>query len=144
MLTQPSETVFYLIEKAIKNYRKLAQQEISERVGNLTLDQALLLQFLIKNPGLTQSEIADLIFKDNASVTRMIELMVKNKFLSRSMNSNDRRRFNIELTKKTKDLLPELNMIITENRTKALQNIPQTEIDKVASILNKIIKNCNP
>ena len=143
MLAQPSETIFYSIEKAIKNYRKLAQQNISERVGNLTLDQALLLQFLVKNPGLSQSEIAELIFKDNASVTRMIELMVKNKFLMRKMNSDDRRRFNIELTPKTKDILPELNAIINANRAKALQGITQTEMDGVEQTLNKLIKNCS-
>ncbi len=143
MLAQPSETIFYSIEKAIKNYRKLAQQNISERVGNLTLDQALLLQFLVKNPGLSQSEIAELIFKDNASVTRMIELMVKNKFLMRKMNSDDRRRFNIELTPKTKDILPELNAIINANRAKALHGITQTEMDGVEQTLNKLIKNCS-
>jgi DNA-binding MarR family transcriptional regulator len=143
MISQPSESVFYLIEKAIKNYRKLAQQNISERVGNLTLDQALLLQFLVKNPGLSQSEIAELIFKDNASVTRMIELMVKNKFLIRKMHLDDRRRFNIELTSKTKEILPELNSIIKLNRATALHNIPQSELKNIESSLNKIIKNCN-
>ncbi|MCK5442962.1 MAG: MarR family transcriptional regulator [Maribacter sp.] len=143
MISQPSETVFYLIEKAIKNYRKLAQQNISERVGNLTLDQALLLQFLVKNPGLSQSEIAELIFKDNASVTRMIELMVKNKFLMRKMHLDDRRRFNIELTSKTKEILPELNAIIKSNRATALHNIPQAELNTIESTLTKIIKNCN-
>ncbi|PCJ98236.1 MAG: MarR family transcriptional regulator [Flavobacteriaceae bacterium] len=143
MLVQPSETVFYLIEKAIKQYRKLAQQNISDRVDNLTLDQVLLLQFLVKNPELSQSEIAELIFKDNASVTRMIALMVKNKFLKRKTHSNDRRRFSIELTSKTKEILPELNAIIISNRAKALHNISQTEINNIETTLNTVIKNCS-
>lgn len=143
MITQPSDTVFYLIEKAIKKYRKLAQQNISEKVDNLTLDQVLLIQFLVKNPELSQSEIAELIFKDNASVTRMIALMVKNKFLIRKTHSDDRRRFNIELTSKTKEILPELNTIINANRAKALHNIAHSEINNIEITLNKLIKNCS-
>ncbi len=142
MIKNPKQTVFYSIEKAIKEYRKFALKRIQEKFDDITIDQALLIQFLNNNPSLSQSEIAELIFKDNASVTRMIELMVKKKHLKRTMHKKDRRKYKIELTKKTQKNLSELNEIILKNREIALQDIKGSEIESLENTLLKIIENC--
>ena len=81
-----TKTVFYTIERAIKEYRKFAQNNIADKVKDITVDQALILFFLEKHPELSQQEIATLVFKDKASVTRMINLMVSKGYIERSIN----------------------------------------------------------
>ncbi len=138
----PSETVFHSIERAIKEYRKFSQKNISNQIEDLTIDQGMVLLFLDKHSELTQKEIAALIFKDNASMTRMVSLMVNKKYLKRSMNAIDRRRFTIELTAKGKRVLETLPPIILSNREKSLEGISQEEIIQLETILKKIAKNC--
>lgn len=139
----PSETVFHVIESTIKEYRKFAQKNISEKIKDMTIDQSLVLIFLNEYPELSQKEIAELIFKDNGSMTRMVNTMVQKKYLTRSMNSKDRRRFNIEITKKGQDVLETLPKIIHQNRSISLKGITKNEQKQLTIILNKIRANCN-
>ena len=91
---------------------------------------------------LTQKEIAELVFKDNASMTRMINTMVQKKYLKRSMNSEDRRRYKIEITVKGRQVLETLPPIIQNNRKTSLKGITKNELNQLEIILNKIRSNC--
>ena len=141
-LALPSETVFHVIESTIKEYRKYAQKNISEKIKDITIDQGLVLLFLNDHPDLTQKEIAELVFKDNASMTRMINTMVQKKHLKRSMNKEDRRRYKIEITKKGKEVLETLPPIIHHNRNSSLKGITKNELKQLETILGKIKANC--
>lgn len=135
-------TVLYTVEQTIKEYRKIAQRNISKVINDITVDQCLLLMFLNNNATLSQKEIAELIFKDNASVTRIIELMVKKDYLIRNINPLDRRKFNLEITPKGKKTIELLTPIINQNRQTALQGLSNDEIELLDKLLTKIITNC--
>jgi DNA-binding MarR family transcriptional regulator len=141
-LALPSETIFHSIESTIKEYRKFAQKNISEKIKDMTIDQGLVLLFLNEHPDLTQKEIAKLVFKDNASMTRMINTMVLKKYLKRSMNNEDRRRYKIEITNKGKEVLETLPPIIHYNRNSSLKGITKNELNQLDTILSKIRTNC--
>ncbi len=143
MIELPSQTIFYTIEKGIKEYRRFAQRNLNETIENITIDQALLLIFLNNHPELSQNEIGELVFKDNASVTRMIELMAKKDYLKRSVNENDRRKYNLSITDKGQNILTDLSDVIASNRKTALKGIADDEIAQLKNTLNKIINNCN-
>jgi len=143
MIRLPSQTIFYTIEKAIKEYRRFAQRNLNQTIGNITIDQALLIIFINNYPELSQNEIGELIFKDNASVTRMIELMTKKEYLKRSVNKKDRRKYNLSITNKGKKALIYSSSIISTNRKSALKGISDNEINQLKSTLTKIINNCN-
>ena len=92
---------------------------------------------------MNQKEIAELVFKDNASMTRMIEIMVKKKLLRRSLNKKDRRTYTIEITEKGKEILIKLPPVILSNRNKALEGVTEEELIQLEQTLNKIISNIN-
>ncbi|MCO6174018.1 MarR family transcriptional regulator [Flavobacterium sp. NRK F10] len=139
----PSKTVFYTIEKTIKSYRRFSKQNFSKVINDITIDQKLILQYLNDFPELTQKEIAELVFKDNASLTRMIDLMVNKRFIKRSMNTKDRRRYKIEITAKGKEVLSKLEPVIVDNRKKAFAGITEEELIQLDITLNKILSNLN-
>ncbi len=141
-IKNPTRTVLYLIEQAIKEYRKVSQKNIMKVVKDITVDQCLILIILNKNEKIPQNALANLIFKDNASITRMIELMVKKDYLNRTINKEDRRKFNIEITEKGKKTIDLLEPIIQINRKTALNGLSLEEIDLLDKTLNKIITNC--
>lgn len=141
-IKNPTGTVLYSIEHAIKEYRKVSQKNVSKIVKDITIDQCLVLMILNKDAKISQNELANLIFKDNASITRMIELMVKKEFLNRTIHSKDRRKFNLEITEKGKKTLELIQPIIKINRETALNGLSLEEINFLDKTLNKIITNC--
>lgn len=135
----------YSIEQAIKAYRKFCQNNIDKIPINITVDQTLLLIFIKRNAKLSQKEMAELLFKDNASITRMIELMVKKELLKREINKTDRRRFHLIISDKGNKTLQLLEPTIQYNRTTALNGLTNDEITQLNNTLQKIITNCkNP
>jgi DNA-binding MarR family transcriptional regulator len=143
-LKSPSDTIFYTIESTIKAYRKSSQKNLSHEITDMTIDQGLILVFLDKYPEKTQKEIAAMAFKDNASMTRMLDLMEKKNYIERSINESNRRRYKIEITPKGKQVLKALTPIVISNRESALRGISEEEIVQLEQILSKIRANCTP
>jgi DNA-binding MarR family transcriptional regulator len=137
------QTVFYSIEHAIKKYRKFAQKNIAEIVPDITLDQILILTTLESQPEISQKDIAQLLFKDYASITRMIELLVKKQYLLRQIHEVDRRKFHLLITEKGKSTLIKLKPIILKNRADALEDLTDEQILLLKGTLNQIINNCS-
>ncbi len=138
----PTQTIFYSIEKAIKQYRKYSQNNIAKHLNDITVDHALILIIIDKNPEFSQVEIAEMIFKDYASITRMVDLMVKNTYLERAINTADRRRFKLRITSKGYKAIETLVPTIKANREQALKGITEEEIMLANTVLKKIITNC--
>ncbi len=133
---------FYILEKAIKSYRQFAQRNLKEVNKDITIDQWLILKTIYDNPNSSQREIAENVFKDVASVTRMIELLVTKGFLARSLHTEDRRRFGLELTSKGRKVQEDLMPVILQNRNIALDGLSAKEIETLKKLLHKIINNC--
>jgi len=140
-MQKAEETIFYTIESTIKAYRKLAQSTIKKVAPTLTLDQSMLLEKLIENPEATQKELARLLFKDVASITRMIELMVKSGFITRVTNPDNRRQNILTVTPKGKKIIQKASKIVKKNRALALQGISQKDLDKCRKTLVAISQN---
>ncbi len=133
---------FHTLEKSIKTYRQMAQNEFNKAGYDITIDQSLVLKALLDYPNNNQQEIAEIVFKDNASLTRIIDLLIKKKFLERKLHIQDRRRFALSLTNEGLDLLKNLEPISKRNRLKALRKISEQQKEELTELLNTIINNC--
>ncbi len=143
MKINPQQTIFYSIEQAIKEYRKFAQKNITQVVPDMTVDQILILSTLDSEPEISQKSIAQLLFKEYASVTRMIELLVKKGYLVREIHKIDRRKFQLIMTPKGISTLSKLKPVILKNRINALKNISEQSLYQLNDTLNHLIKNCS-
>ena len=76
-----------------------------------------------------------------ASITRIIELLVSKKCLSRESHIEDRRRFQLRLTKMGLSILKIVQPLSSKNRAKALNGISEREIKVINKILQKIMLN---
>ena len=138
-----SNIIFYTLEKSIKTYRQFAQKNITDGYFNITIDQWLVLKTIQEDSTLNQQQLAVKVFKDFASVTRIIELLVKNGYLLRNFHKEDRRRFELTLSKEGTKIIKSLEPIINSNRNKALKGISITDIEKLQSLLTAITANIN-
>jgi MarR family transcriptional regulator for hemolysin len=136
------EVLFYTLEKSIKVYRKFAQSQILKNGYDITIDQWLVLKTLQENKHLSQNQISELVFKDFASTTRIIELLVQKQYINRKINSTDRRKFELEITEKGEKIIEAIYPIVVENRKQALKSLTIEEVNQLKVQLEKLIINC--
>ena len=134
--------LFYYIEKAIKSYRQFAQRELKKAGLTITVDQWLTLNCLNENPDISQKELAETVFKDNASITRIIELLVKAKYLKRTINKEDRRKSNLVITELGQETISAASVVVEKYRNAALKGIGIAKEDHVKTVMKTIINNC--
>ncbi len=136
------EAIFYTLEQTIKVYRQYAQKQIKEADIDITIDQWLLLNTIQENKDFSQHEIAEKIFKDIASVTRIIELLVKKGYIERKFHQTDRRRFELLITNKGQETIEKVKPIVLKYRKQALQGIKVSDIEVIKNKLLIIFNNC--
>lgn len=133
--------IFYTIDKSIRSYRVFAQKRLREHGYSITIDQWLILKVLMENPGIMQQEVAEMVFKDNASITRIIDLLVKSNYLKKTVNPKDKRKSNLKVTRAGEKTIMEVEKIILENREIALKGISAEDMEVANRVLNQIIEN---
>lgn len=109
---------------------------------DITIDQWLVLKTLYENKRLSQSQLATRVFKDVASITRILDLLVKKKYIKRNPNLSDGRKSELEITRRGISIIANIYPIIIENRKQALRGLKKNEIAIVKLYLEKITNNC--
>lgn len=137
-----NDILFYNMDKAIRTYRNYAQKRLRDHGYKITIDQWLIIKAILENPGIMQQELAEIVFKDNASVTRIIELLVKSGYLQREINPNDRRKTILKVTDEGKLIIEKVQILVLENRQIALGNIDSSNLQTTNDVLNTITNNC--
>ena len=137
------DVLFYTIDKSIKSYRQFAQKRIKEAGLSITIDQWLILKNIQENPQINQYELSRKVFKDSASVTRIIDLLVKSDLLEREIHEQDRRKKSLSVTQKGQETLAEVQQIVLRNRAQALKGIETKELESMKRNLQQIIYNVN-
>lgn len=134
--------IFYRIDKAIRSYRQYAQYQLKSKGFEMTVDQWIVMKCIIQHPEITQGEIAAKVFKDGASVTRIINLLVRHRYLSRKIMKTNRRRVSLDVTPRGIDILNAMEEVVVQNRAHALKGIDPSEIKLVEKVMQRISENC--
>jgi len=131
----------YFIGKTVQSVKNLTFREFKAKNFNITPEQWAVMSYLHKEDGLYQKQIADFLFKDKPTVTRILDILEKRNLIIRISDEKDRRKFKIYLTQDGKDTVAQLIPIAKEIQFKIRENIQQEEIETLKTILNKIYMN---
>lgn len=135
-------TFFYTIEKAIKSYRQFAQRRISAAGLEITIDQWLVLKTLQENPDVQLTTIAADVFKDIASISRIVHVLEKKGYINRADNTSDGRRSSFSLTRTGSATVHRLLPIVDGNRSHALKGVTSRQMAECRKVLEVVIGNC--
>ncbi|TGE24591.1 MarR family transcriptional regulator [Hymenobacter aquaticus] len=139
-----SNVLFYSLDKAIKQYRRFAQANIDRAGIAITIDQWLVLRVILENDDLTQTEIGDRVFKDQASVARIIRLLTERGLLAAEALAYDGRRTQLRVTEEGQRILDAVQPIVLSNRGIALQGLSAADTAVLQELLERIYRNCTP
>lgn len=137
-----NDTLLYTLDKCFRTYNQFSQRNVRKGGYDITIDQWLILKSVAENPDITQNDISKIVFKDSASITRIIQLLVNAGYLKREIHAADRRRVNLTLTESGKKITIDVNEIAKQNRAAALKDVDQQSIEEMKALLQKIIGNC--
>ena len=90
---------------------------------------------------LSQTELANLVFKDHPTLTRIIDILCKKGYIERVPHPSDRRSFQLLLTQEGAQKVKELKPQVAVIREKAWENLGQQDFQEFKRILNTIYNN---
>ena len=131
----------FILERTAKRMKQFFQRELANAGVEITIDQWVILQELDREDGQSQLALANSCFKDAPTVTRIIDLLVKKGLVKRHQDEQDRRRFQVKLTKAGRKKIKEVLPVIREGRAKAWCCLSEEEMDGLVQSLNKVFEN---
>jgi len=130
-----------LLDKTSRRVKQYAQNQFRELGLNITVDQWALMKQLCEKDGMNQRELSEILFKDNPTITRIIDLLVEKGYVERVMDPNDRRCFILKLTDVGEDVVESNKTKVAEIRMKAWEGLSDQEFEQFKHILETIYSN---
>lgn len=133
------EVYFYWMERAMKAQRKAKNKLFRDLGINITSDQWIILKRLSEEEGQTQRELAKSITKDPASMTRILDLLEREKLIER--RSADRRSYTIHLTAEGGKLVQRVIPEAVKYRKMGIEGVSEEEMKVFRKVLETIYRN---
>ena len=131
-----SECIFYLLNKTARSASKYWQTRVKDR--NLTATQAKVLAFMqdLDNP--TSQQLADHCALDNATLTGVIDRLLKLKLVERQPSDSDRRVLHINYKQPGLQLAEQLQSRQLPANEEFLSALTDAEQQQLRHLLKKL------
>ncbi len=129
------------IEVTMKKIRQTLQKKLIEKNFDITVDQWVILDHLMKTDGISQQELGDLTFKDAPTITRIIDLIVKKGLVARETSKTDRRKFSILLTDAGRDVYGQVLPVVESLRSAGWMHLSENDFSELMRILRTVFVN---
>jgi MarR family transcriptional regulator, transcriptional regulator for hemolysin len=133
--------VLFQIERTNKISRIYSQREFDRLGLDITIEQWILLKIIHESQFISQKDLANKSLRDPASITRTLDLVQKKGLIDRQAVPDNRRQYNIVLTKKGLDFIQKVLPIVNQHRQKSVDGLSDSELKTLTKLLYKIQKN---
>ncbi len=135
-----TKEILIKIRKIVRSV-DIESKKIQKEYG-VSIPQVLCLNFLHESPNYqaTQGEIRNFLNLNSSTVSGIINRLEKKGLLARLPKSGDKRVVNISLTSAGDKLFGSIPSLLHEQLSDKLQNLEQSELDKVEESLETIIR----
>lgn len=141
MMDKIEDVILFQIEQASKASKQYSQREF-ERLGfGITVDQWVLLKIISEASPLSQKELATKSFRDPASITRTLDLLTTKNFIVREPILDNKRAYNICLSKAGEKFIALHMETIRKHRLKSCEGFSEKELVMLSAFLKRIRKN---
>jgi DNA-binding MarR family transcriptional regulator len=122
-------------------YRQFIQNKLRENNVNLTFEMLQVLTCLWHQDGINQQEIANITVKDKASMTYLIDNLVKRDLVYRAEDNNDRRNKLIYLTRQGARTQEQIQPFLDDMHKAAGMHIDSDLLKQAMVIIEQVEKN---
>jgi MarR family transcriptional regulator, transcriptional regulator for hemolysin len=135
------DVLYYLIDKTNKVARRYSQETFVKAGYDITVDQWLVLKKIWDSEQINQAELAAALFKDTASITRILQILVRKKLVKKDFKAGDRRHFLLSLTAKGEQFYKQVLGLVKTMRMQGVSDFSDSEKEQIKKLLTKMIKN---
>lgn len=135
----PLDAVSFRFEDIPRVLRRLIDLAITEY--DLNRSQWRLLAYVLRDQGMTQTELARHLELERASVGQAIDALERKQLVERIKSPGDRRVWRIHATAKAQALIPDLRETIDEIYEQMFAGFSKTETAQLQSFLDRIMAN---
>ena len=125
--------------KLTRNIMETEHNKYLKEFG-VSSEQGLLLKYVYEMPGCSQTQIAEDLFKDKTTVTRMVDTLVKKGKILRKTVEGDRRTHHIYVTPQTEQKILVISPIFEKREEDLREIIGEEDYETTMKVLNKIKK----
>lgn len=144
MLKEKYNQYSSILDRTARRVKQFAQTSFARKEFDITIDQWAILKILFQqSESLTHKELAAQSGKDQPTLTRIIDNVIKKKLVERVEHPTDRRCLQIGLTDAGKQKVESLAPEIAQIRMKAWENLTDEDFRHFVRILNTIYGNLN-
>lgn len=93
---------------------------------------------ICRNPGISQEQLAKMIYINKSNVTRNLATLEKNGYIERRPSETDKRVMLVFPTQKAEEVLPLLREIIHDWNSLVAADLSEEELEQLQSILARI------
>lgn len=133
--------LFYQIEQAMRQSIRYTHRVFAEADIDLTKDQWLVLKKVNDEDGIAPLEIANVLGKEAASMTRMLDILERKQLLRREQNPADRRSSLVFCTSEGKEVYARVLPLVKSIRNQAVRGMTSEALTELRVSLQKIIQN---
>ena len=142
MIQKDIQSIILLqIDKTSKIAKSYSQKEFDLSGMEITIDQWLLLKIIAESNEISQKELADKSLRDPASITRTLDLLTKKDYVLRQPILNNKRQYNLTLTKKGNEFVEEHKEKVAQHKKKSVKGFSKDELMMLNALLKRIQKN---
>lgn len=96
---------------------------------------------LSQSDGMTQKQLTEALGIEQPSTAQLIARLERDGFVERHKDPDDARSWRLNLSRKAKDLLPEINRIMDEGNDLATRGMSTAEIDLTLTLITRMLHN---
>jgi len=135
------DSLGYLLHHLMYAFRQGLARRCAEQGYKVTHEEIMVLMLLKQDDGLTQTQIAEVLAKDKAVITRLLNRLVKMEYVERLPDKSDRRLVRAFLTKEGTGLAQRLFPMVLDYVSDALDKVDHQELDLTFCVLRRILGN---
>lgn len=133
------ETLGFYLDRAFNASVKFINKTFAEKGYNIQYAQFILMKAIEATGGLSQIELAKILYKDRGSITRTIQTLQKKGYIE--ISEKNKRTNEISLSLKGRQILPELDQLAQVQNNQALEGITGMKEQEIYNLLEIIAKN---
>jgi len=137
--------VGFMMQKLVRIFQLFERDEI--KTYGFTTSQCYTILELYKFEGLTMNELSEKMNLNSSTMTRILDNLVRDRYISRDKDNFDRRIVIVSLTDTGKEVAKNLDITVKEYYKKVISNIPKGQVEDVlksVNILQKAFEKSNP
>jgi len=136
-----SRPVGYLLERTTRVIKLKFHKTFKDLGIELTPEQWVVIDILHSNHSMLQKDLADKSFKNAPTISRILDVLSKKKWIVRIPHETDKRAYQIELTESGKKIYSIIKPEVDHLRQIGWSGLSEEEYETFTSVVDKIFEN---